>query len=368
MTIGRSAFHTCPSLKEISLPSTLKTIVERAFYGCSSLTVLDLSHTQLSYLDYYVFQECSSLREVTFPYGFRTFAYGETSLDTDKAQFKGCSSLVKVVLPSTIHTMYHYYAFLNYSHLNHPFVDCNPNLVVYGYSGTSIEGLASRTNAVTFASLGELANEKKSVPVPTTPPTLPTAPVVTTTPTITPEVTTPEGTSPSTSYPAWATLFIDFVSPVIMPDMSTSNYNEDSIRGLIAQSLYNMSGNVENVTPTHNFTDVGEFGTAIGWCYENAIMSGASLSEFGTESKVTREQFALVLKQAATVLGKSTVTGFEGDLGDFSDGNSVSSWAMDGMSWAVANGLMYGSDGELVPKGNITRTEVAVMLYGFHQL
>lgn len=55
-------------------------------------------------------------------------------------------------------------------------------------------------------------------------------------------------------------------------------------------------------------------------------------------------------------------------LTSYSDVDNISSWAKDGITWAVANGLMSGSEGNLLPKGNITRAEVAVMLYQFDQL
>lgn len=369
VSIGTSAFQDCISLKQITLPSTTKSIGQYGFYGCSKLEKLDFSNTQLSSVDFYAFQNCVSLTEAIFPYGFRTFAYGETSLDNDKGQFKGCTSLVKVVVPSTIGNCYYYNTFFNYSLLNQPFSDSNSALVVYGYPGTSVEQLASLTNTVTFSSLGSLSSENQGNVTPTTPPTLPTAPTITT-PTVTPETSpeaNPEVTTPSSPYPAWAANFIDFVSPTIMPDISVHNFDSDSTRGLIAECMYNMAGNGQIIN-NNPFSDAGIYENAISWCNEHGVMNGKSTATFGTNDTVTREEFALILQKASQSLDKTTQIGETSALNSYTDVYSISFWAKSGMAWAVSNNLMSGNNNQLNPSGNITRAEVAVMLYNFNSL
>lgn len=358
VSISRSAFNNCTALEQITLPSTTKSIGLYGFYNCTALKTMDMSNTQLSVVEQYAFQNCTSLTEAIFPYGFRTFVYGETSMDTDKGQFNGCTSLVKVVVPSTIDTCYHYYRFINYSHLNHPFVDCHPDLVVYGYPNTSVESLATLTNTVTFSSLGDVSGEIQYPMVPTTPPALPSAPS-TSTNTNTPAVTTPS------AYPSWATTFIDFVSGKIMPDISTSNYGNASSRGLIAQSLYNMSG--DGGTYSSNFTDVGNYGNAIGWCFAQGVMAGSGDNWFDTQGNVTREQFALILRQLAS-LQKKDVNSDTSSLSAFSDRSAINTWAESGVAWAVQSGLMEGNNGVLNPQGSVTQVQVAVMLYKYSLL
>ncbi len=178
----------------------------------------------------------------------------------------------------------------------------------------------------------------------------------------------PEATPPASgaTFPDWMTPFVDFVSAEIMPDITPENYGNASNRGLIAQSLYNMCG--DGGTYTSAFTDAGSNASAIGWCYENAVMSGNSETWFDTEGKVTREQFALILRQLATVQGKD-VSYEVAVLSDFSDGTSGNAWALSGLAWAVENGLMSGnSNGTLNPMGDVSRVEVAVMLNAFDGL
>lgn len=184
------------------------------------------------------------------------------------------------------------------------------------------------------------------------------------TPDVSPEV--PE--TPNTSLegiPDWAMPYVNFVATAIMPDISGANFVEASTRGLIAQCLYNLSGEGQDIAPSHNFGDVGNFATAIAWCHHNSVMTGYSDTEFGTTGNVTREQFALILEQASKALGKTTLNGNDSILSNFGDEESITYWARAGMAWAVENGLMSGSDGNLNPQGQITRTEVAVMLYQF---
>lgn len=123
----------------------------------------------------------------------------------------------------------------------------------------------------------------------------------------------------------------------------------------------------ETATTDHNFTDDGDFEVAIAWCNENAVMTGVSDTSFGTEEDVTREQFALILQKLAESEGKGADSDPDA-LDDFADAENISSWASDGMAWAVSNQLMSGSENNLNPRDPITRTEVAVMLLAFDNL
>lgn len=185
--IGRSAFNRCTSLKQITLPTTTTYIGEFAFYGCSKLGKLDFSNTRLETVDYSAFQNCVSLTEAVFPYGFHTFTTGNNSMQTEKGQFIGCTSLKKVVLPSTVSTCYYRYTIPNFSVglvlnlltnnyelLNHPFIDCNPSLVVYGYEGSDVAKLASYTNVFSFSPQSASSENTSSGKTPAAIPEIPT--------------------------------------------------------------------------------------------------------------------------------------------------------------------------------------------------
>ena len=77
---------------------------------------------------------------------------------------------------------------------------------------------------------------------------------------------------------------------------------------------------------------------------------------------ITREQLVTMLYRYA---GSPAANG---SLDNFSDAASVSSYAVNAMQWAVANGIVNGSNGKLNPKNNATRAEVAAILMRFCEM
>ena len=53
------------------------------------------------------------------------------------------------------------------------------------------------------------------------------------------------------------------------------------------------------------------------------------------------------------------------DLSKFADGESISPWAKDAISWANAEGLIQGSGSQLMPVDNALRCQVAAILQRF---
>ena len=47
----------------------------------------------------------------------------------------------------------------------------------------------------------------------------------------------------------------------------------------------------------------------------------------------------------------------------FSDANTVDAWAREHIAGMVSRGIIAGSHGQLQPKGQVTRAQVAKMLY-----
>ena len=62
---------------------------------------------------------------------------------------------------------------------------------------------------------------------------------------------------------------------------------------------------------------------------------------------------------------KGIDTGKRGDLSGFPDGGKVESWAKDAVQWTVAEKIIGGSEGYLLPQGNATRAQVATILMRF---
>ena len=77
---------------------------------------------------------------------------------------------------------------------------------------------------------------------------------------------------------------------------------------------------------------------------------------------ITREQLVTMLYRYAG----SPAT--NGSLDNLSDASTVSSYAVNAMQWAVANGIVNGSNGKLNPKNNAIRAEVAAILMRFCEM
>ncbi len=93
----------------------------------------------------------------------------------------------------------------------------------------------------------------------------------------------------------------------------------------------------------------------IRWAQEQNISDGSNL-----EGSLTREQLAAMLYRYA---GSPAVTS---SMSGFSDGDTVSSWASNAMTWAVETGLITGVGGNsLQPQGQASRAQVAAILMRF---
>lgn len=116
----------------------------------------------------------------------------------------------------------------------------------------------------------------------------------------------------------------------------------------------------------NSFTDVQNgrwFTKAIAWAAHNGIVSGVGNGKFNPDGNITREQMATILYRYANSIDIDTSA--RGDLNSFADENEVSTFAAHAMSWAVAEGLINGAGGKLMPKGNATRAQVAAILMRF---
>ena len=95
----------------------------------------------------------------------------------------------------------------------------------------------------------------------------------------------------------------------------------------------------------------------MNWAKTNGVSDGTN-----PNANITREQLVTMLYRYA---GSPKA---DGKLDSFSDAASVSTYAADAMQWAVANGIVNGSNGKLNPQNNATRAEVAAILMRFCEM
>ena len=130
-----------------------------------------------------------------------------------------------------------------------------------------------------------------------------------------------------------------------------------------------------NYADAAHFTDVKPgkwYSGAVNWAFENALASGIGEGQFGYKNPVTREQIAVFMLAYAEFSNKNhpernpfDVSARE-ELTAFDDASRIHDWALDGISWAVASGLIGGtSDTTLDPRGFCTRAQAAVIIHSF---
>ena len=148
--------------------------------------------------------------------------------------------------------------------------------------------------------------------------------------------------------------FYDYVEYVyengLMDGTSGTTFEPDAnmTRAMVWAILARVDG--ETVTGA-NWAD-----TAREWAMANGVSDGENASGY-----VAREQLATMLWRYA---GEPETDG--SGVGVFDDGETVSVWAFDAMSWALNNGVITGvSDDALLPANTATRAQCAAMLMRF---
>ena len=146
---------------------------------------------------------------------------------------------------------------------------------------------------------------------------------------------------------------------------TTFSPNTSMTRAMLVTVLYRLEGQ-PTVNGRSGFSDVtfnSYYEDAVTWAADNGIVNGISTSTFSPNANVTREQMAAILYRYAQY--KKYNTAANSSLNSFSDHASVSGYAVTPLQWAVAEKLINGSAGKLMPTGNATRAQVAAILHRF---
>ena len=130
----------------------------------------------------------------------------------------------------------------------------------------------------------------------------------------------------------------------------TFSPNASTTRGMLMTVLARYAG--EDTTGGSPWYQKG-----MNWAKAKGVSDGTN-----PEVNITREQLVTMLYRYA---GSPKANG---SLDSFSDAASVSSYAVNAMQWAVANGIVNGSNGKLNPQNNATRAEVAAILMRFCEM
>lgn len=154
----------------------------------------------------------------------------------------------------------------------------------------------------------------------------------------------------------------------LMSGTSSTTFSPDitTSRGMIVTTLYRLAQS-PSASGSSTFLDVEDgqwYSDAIVWASANNIVSGYGNGMFGPDDPVTREQMATILYRYAQFKGYPTTSST--DLSKYTDLELLSTWAQEPMKWANVFGIITGTTATtLNPQGNATRAEMAAMLMRF---
>lgn len=336
--IADGAFFGCERLTKVTIPSGVRYICGSAFYLCGSLQEVIIPEGVIS-IGYDAFTLCSKLKRVVLP---------ESLVSIGMSAFFACEKLTDIIIPDSV-TYIGEQAFCECSALRRVYFKGDaPKLgkQVFCYYDNGLLDFAPIPGLTLYYIEGK------------------------------------EGwTSPTwNGYPtqtwfgyidvqnsAWYAGAVKYaLDNALMNGMSATTFEPESsmTRAMLVTVLWRYAGEVKE--GTNSFTDVpnGQWYTdAIAWAAHNGIVGGVGNNKFDPDGKITREQMATILYRYAASNGIDTSA--SADLAAFPDGKQVSEYALDALRWAVAEGLINGSDGKLLPQGNATRAQVATILMRF---
>lgn len=166
----------------------------------------------------------------------------------------------------------------------------------------------------------------------------------------------------------WYADAVDFVYEAgLMQGVSGGRFAPDQTmtRAELVTVLYRHAG-----TPTNydgGFTDVEKgswYYDAVQWAAEEGIVNGVGGNRFAPMQTVSRAETATILLRFHRRSNPNVSTA--GDLSSYPDANTLPAWSIEGMRWAVGNGIISGAsvNGKILlyPAGKTTRCQMAVLL------
>ena len=146
---------------------------------------------------------------------------------------------------------------------------------------------------------------------------------------------------------------------------ATFSPNAACTRGQIVTFLWRAAGSPAPKTTVNPFTDVAAdayYAKAVLWAVENGITNGTTAATFSPDAPCTRAQAVTFLFRGAIANGLEAVT-LQELISGFSDAASLPGYAVSAMNWALANGIVQGNGGALMPNNTCTRGQIVTFLY-----
>lgn len=169
----------------------------------------------------------------------------------------------------------------------------------------------------------------------------------------------------------WARTYIDWAyDNSLFGGVTNTSFAPDQPmnRGMAATVFFRMLGpadykgsNIYSDVPSSEY-----YFDAVAWASGEGIVSGIGGGRFAPEQNMTREAFAAILYRSGSM--DYDFDPEPDSLSVYSDNKNIAPWAKDALIWAVGEGLIDGKSGKIDPQGNMTRAEVATILYRYNSV
>ena len=169
------------------------------------------------------------------------------------------------------------------------------------------------------------------------------------------------------SVDAWYYSAVDYAySNALFSGTTATTFSPDvaMTRGMFVTVLGRLAGvNAASwASNTSQFKDVATnayYAPYVRWASANNIVLGYSDNTFKPDESVTREQMAALMYRYELWQRGGSVTYDASKATAYPDYNKVSDWAREPIQWAIANGIINGSNGNILPQNTATRAQVA---------
>jgi len=172
---------------------------------------------------------------------------------------------------------------------------------------------------------------------------------------------------------SWAATQIDYlykngVVKGTSTSASKSQYSPGSniSRGDFMLMLYRAFNLSSKTTAGTNFSDVPSssyYYEAIAVAKYLGIAKGGSNNKFSPTSSLTREDAMVLVLRTMEVSKITLTTGTSSDLTSYSDKSQISDYAATAVATLIKAGIIQGDGKNINPDGNLSRAEMAVILY-----
>ncbi|ENZ39384.1 hypothetical protein HMPREF1085_05393 [Enterocloster bolteae 90A9] len=146
--------------------------------------------------------------------------------------------------------------------------------------------------------------------------------------------------------------------------------NTGMTRGMFVTALGRLAGIDPASYQSGKFNDVAVtayYAPYVNWAAQTGIVNGTTDTTFSPDSRITREQMAVMMANYADKLGYELPATLEAVT--FVDNASISSWSAEAVKAMQQAGILAGKDGNRFdPQGTATRAEVATVLHRFVEI